>query len=699
MKRLILITLVLSLLAVFFTGCEQLPDGVNDTFNSIKDSVLGIFGKGHEHEFTLVSEKDPTCIRAGVLYYECSCGEAKQEAGGAATGHNYDVDETVEATCHSEGSVKYKCANCGNTYTETSPATGEHVFDESVEASRLVVCVNSPCTAVKDREFENKYKDSIVYKFSDEDLDKFYAIHEEVKAIIDAADAYDPELHTFVEGSELHTQYLAMEAKYEELYDLLEYVVGQYQIAQVEYHMDMKNEEKKSNFDYISEMRVDLVADFYEFSKPIYDSMYRDYYYEGMSEEEIQEFLFDSDAVGNDEYKALSDRNTEIEIAFNDLFDPAKDPLVLELYAEFVSNNKRIAEIMGYDNYLEYAYENVYDRDYSYSDVKTICDYVKEYISPIYIDTYDSWNAITQSGVLTQDDINAYYNQVSDSFFETYQSNKLLNDYIDLLILNADTENQMSFSDEFNKLMSDGNLFRGEYEGAYVTYLYGLNIPIAYFGPGYDTPFTVVHEFGHYMNSMYSDEKYNQSFDLLEMHSQGNEILYLSFLSDKMSRFGYQLCETYNLLVMLDTVVTALAVDTFEQAVYTGYYEGTNADVIMADGLIASDEYDLLFEGIIADFGATGYVSEEYWRYVTVLSPCYYVSYSVSALSVLQLYPMAAEDFDGAKDAYLKLFTYVDNYTDEEDYITVEEVLEYAGLYSYTDEELYKSLYEYISSK
>ena len=77
---------------------------------------------------------------------------------------------------------------------------------------------------------------------------------------------------------------------------------------------------------------------------------------------------------------------------------------------------------------------------------------------------------------------------------------------------------------------------------------------------------------------------------------------------------------------------------------------------------------------------------------MTVQSPCYYVSYSVSAISVLQLYEMANTDgFDVAKESYLKLFTYAD----EDPGMTMEEILEYADMISFNDEELYRSLYNY----
>ena len=711
MKKIIAILVVLVLSCMIFASCEYLPDPVKDTLNPILDK-LGLAEEEldpepdeepeHVHDFVLVNEKAPTCLGNGVSKYECECGESKIEIGDPAKGHTYATSKYVAPTCHSDGTHEEKCVDCGWKRSETLPATGEHVYDESVEASRIIKCSTEYCSSVYIREFDGKYKEEIRYVFSESDLEKFNTIHAELEAIIDAADAYDPALHAYREGTELHRQYLAMEAKYEELYECLEYVVSQYQIAQIEYHCAMEgegSEEALANFEYISELRTALVADFYIFSEPIYNSMYREFYYYGMTEQEILAFIFDSNAVSNPEYKALVDRNNEIEVEFNALANPAMSDSVPTLYAEFVANNNKIAALMGYENYLEYAYENMYDRDYSYQDVAEIADYVKQYIAPLYIATYDKWMALKSGGGLGDADINQYYNQVSDSFFETYESNRLLNDYIDLLAFTSNPDKNMSFSDEFNSLFTDGNLFRGDYDGAYVTSLYGLNIPVAYFGPGYDTPFTVVHEFGHYMNDKYSGGLYNQSYDLLEMHSQGNEILYLAYLQNQLRPVGYQLVETYNLLVMLDTIVTSLAVDAFEQAVYTNTYDGAYSAVIMSDGTITADEYDLLFNSIIEDFGATGYVTSYYWRYVTILAPCYYVSYSVSAISVLQLYPMAQNDFDAAKDAYLKLFTYVDDLASADEYMSAEDVLEYAGLYSYNDERLYSYIYEELYAK
>ena len=695
MKKLFLLILVLALALGCFASCDMLPESVQDGI----DSVLGMVGLGgdedvsdepHEHSFEYTSTKDPTCSLPGKETYTCSCGETEIKEVGEPLGHDFKESGKTAATCNKNGGTKYKCTRCGFSKTDSIPATG-HNFGPFVEASRLIPCLNDYCSYAMLSEGNGKYKEVFVYKFTEEDIAAFDSVYAELDYIISSADPYDPDLHAFDEGSENHDAYLIMEAKYLELDDVLEYVTYQYQVAQIEYHMSMNNTEKKERYDYISQVRTDLVSRYYSFYDEIYDSMFRDYFYYGMTDEEIQAIILECDGISNPEYKALTDRNKEIELEFYDIVSPETDERVPVLYAEFVENNKRIAELMGYDNYLEFAYENVYERDYTYQDVQLVVGNVKKYMTSIYSDVYGEWNNIVAN--LTTEAYDAYTTYVLSSFFSDYEANTQLNDYIDLMAFTSNPDKNITFSDELNNLMSDGNLFIGQYKGAYVTHIYEVDIPIAYFETTtYSGAFTVAHEFGHYMNEIYSGGKYSQSFDLLESHSQGNEMLFLSYLKNNggLTEDGMHMVEVYELVSMLDSIMHALAVDTFEQAVYTDTYSGVNASKIMADGAITADEYDFLFESIIQDLGGSANMSGEYWRYVTISSPCYYVSYAVSAISVLQLYTMANNDFDAAKEAYLKLFSYVDEYEKGADYMTMEEVFEYAGLYSFTDPELYK---------
>ena len=650
---------------------------------------LASCGQGHVHKFVAYESKAATCTKDGYQKLKCGCGEESEEVL-PKLGHDMQYYTSSSPTCTTKGTVKNKCTRCTKIeVVEEIPALG-HEMSEVVEASRIVSCTRKGCNHLEFPEGNGKYAETLEFTFGDDDKDILEAKHNELVAILDEAEDYDPDLHALTKEGELAEAYAAAETLYEEYSDLIFEAQGQYSIAMTLYYCNHRNDELEQRYNDMQTYYTDLVAKFYSLSQPWYDSMFREFFFEGATEEEINAFLFDSNAYANEEYTELKNRNDAIELEFNEITNPENDENVPEQYAEFVANNTRIAEILGYDNYLEYAYENVYDRDYTYQDAAQFVDYVKEYIVPVYNSIYSKWSRITgYSGGLTQKDIDTYYSVVSNSFFEDPLGNKLFNDYIDdmNMAFTSNPEKQISFSDTLNDLMSDGNMFRGTYEGAYVTYIRGVNLPIAYFGKGYDSASTIAHEFGHYMNEIYNDDEYSQSFDLLETHSQGQEMLFLDYVKDKLSGNALKLVETYSLLSTLQTIILATQVDCFEQAIYLNKYEGPGAEEIMKDSKITADEYDAVYAGLSEYLGIhENYRVDEYWRYVTISSPCYYISYAISGVNALQIYANAKEKgFDSAKESYLKLFTY----TDVNPEMTTEEVLLYAGLTSYVDEQTF----------
>ena len=690
MKKLLAL-IVMLLLAFSLASCDDLPEALQGPL----DSIMGMLGveETHEHEFVQYESKRAFCERDGYVKYKCACGEEKEEII-PKLGHDVQYNiSTTAPSCTMGGTIYNRCSRCTYNENETIPRLG-HEWGEFEEYSRLIVCTRDKCSATQlvKSETAGKYEEALAFKFGDTEKAALSDIHNELAAILTNAAAYDPALHGITTEGELYDEYKAAEALYEQYSDLIFEAQGQYSIAMTLYYCDQRNADLEKIYNDMQTYYTDLVASFYSLSQPWYDCKFREFFFEGATEDEIKAFLADSAAYSDEEYMALKNRNDEIELEYYGITSPEGGEKVPELYYEFVQNNKQIAEILGYDNYLEYAYENVYDRDYSYEDAALFVEYVKKYIVPIYNDIYDKWVRITSSR-LSENDLKLYNALGVNSFFDDALGNKLFNDYIDdcEMAFTSNPDKQISFSDTLNNLMVDGNLFRGSYKGAYVTYVRGVNVPIVYFGNGRSGASTVAHEFGHYMNEIYNDDMYNQSFDLHETHSQGQEMLFLQYIKN-LGIYGgttLELAETYQMLNAIYIIVLATQVDCFEQAVYLDSYDGSGADEIMADGTITADEYDDLFAALSVDFGISkDYREDTYWRRVTISSPCYYISYAVSAVNALQIYANAANDFNAAKESYLKLFTY----TDVDPDMTLEEVLEYAGLTSYTDEKTFKNI-------
>ena len=694
-----LLTLALMLVLVFaLASCSFLPEDIEATINGF----LGIGGPSDqpdehtEHNFVLAETIKATCEEDGAEVYRCECGE-EQRTTLPATGHNVQLVSSKESTCIRKGSETYRCFNCGGLNETIYYDALGHDFGTATEPSRFTFCNRAGCEKVNNKlDADGKYKEDLTFDFTADHETEITAKLTEIMGILDAAPKYDPALHGYAESGALADEYKTVDDLHTELYDLVMHVIAQRQIAEIDYYCNMSNSELEERYSYMMDYYTALIADFYSLSQPFYDSCYRDFYYYGMTEAEINEYLFDSNAVSNPEYTALKSRNDELELLVLEL--NYADPQIPELYKEFVENSNKMAQILLGDpnaTYLDYAYENVYGREYTPDDVALITEYVGKHLSGVYESYYSIFIKNYVNCTLAGTDRSDYKSQVEYSFFENQKSNITVNDYIDKMSFTANPDKQISFSDELNGLVTNGNLYRGVYSGAFVTYISTFDIPIAYFSSGYDTPFTIVHEFGHYMNEVYNRSEYEQSYDLLEMHSQGNEMLYLAALKGQITDAAYEQTKVDHIAEMLNTVMASLAIDAFERAIYTDSYSGANEDVIMADNTITPDEYDMLFKSVLKNLGADGKVNEDYWRYgMTFRSPCYYVSYAVSALSVMQLYTMAETDgFDAASEAYLKLFTY----TDVDPEMNDEEVLNYAGLYLYTDEALYSSLGEFLS--
>lgn len=390
----------------------------------------------------------------------------------------------------------------------------------------------------------------------------------------------------------------------------------------------------------------------------------------------------------------LSQYNTEISKS------SPSTTTIASLYEQLVNKNNQLAVLYGYDNYMTYAYENVYNRDYTPTQTKAMSAFVKQYIVPLYTSINakfeTAYNALDGDDV-TDSDINLYNGLLFDSLFtkttskyfdEVKDAIDLISDYFKYL----DSSNDVMFYDAVEELFKNGNYFVGQAEGAFTYYMPQVDNTILYFdntdyGDGtyyYSTSFTFVHEFGHYYENVHNLTKSGErplSYDFCETQSQGNEMMFLAWLgSNTTASKGYNAVKYSQLANMLQTVLNATAVDEFEQAVYTGSYEGYTT--------LNANNYQDLYDTICTKYGINDEeYGNTYWMSVCFDNAAYYISYAMSALPSIEIYAKAvAEDggLDAARTAYLTLFTNTST-----NYNTV---LAAAGLHNAFEEALYTDL-------
>ncbi len=662
-----------------------------------------------EHEWKLSTTTAATCANAGTEIYVCKyCKTEDVREVGEALGHTWETKEVKK-----NGVVvgtDTKCVVCGaDDYFRFN------YNQESGKNERL--------------ESERTYDDVFVYNFTEEKKTEIDAAYDVVLGKLETAEIYDETKHKNVptkdeKGNDVYDHeaayYIANKEGFEhETYDpyvdYIDYVTEQYQYAYVFYCV-YDNDEWEEKYNSISDYRTDMVKNYYALFRKIHETQYREFFFskeEGWTDEDIQVALTMSDTYGKEEYASLNKRADEILLEFREIErDVDTNTKVLDLYEEFVGINNQIATLAGYDNYVEYAYENVYEREYSPEDVEQMRAFCKEYLAPLYKKIYTKYRS--SSSVSLSDEAKNYKAALLDkSLFDNSLTTEIVADYLSTLN-STDFDKGIFFYDEVNKLFKNGNYFTGKHDGAFSYYIPAQDATILFFGPGsYSGAFTFVHEFGHYYQNIYNPGL-SLNMDHDETQSQGNEMLMLSWLEDYLDeKLGGKHADLYdavkydNLFNSLAIVMLATAVDEFEQAVYTGSW-GTSYKY--QD--ITKDKYDRLFEDIMKEYGISGSLNPSYWRYVVIEAPCYYISYAMSALPSMGIYVKAEkEGFAAAKESYLKLFAFSDEESlckvletqdddgivDKEVTATYEEILNYCGLNGPFQEQLYKDLSEYLA--
>ncbi len=603
----------------------------------------------HEHEYTNAMLSNATCTESAVARLTCACGDTKTVPVGEPLGHDFLDDAPSRIRfCLREG--------CGKTVMPDS----EHKTDRT-----------SAFGEEMKREMDGQY--------------------ENLLSTLNEVGRYEANAHSYQKDSALDKKNQAFEADFKEYERAVSNLSLHYQYAAIAYHVDSKNAEA-----------VQLYNDAYQYYNvaknnyngiyvKAYDSAFREYFYHGWTEEKIQNTLRQYGGYNDGTLTDLQNENVELTVRFQSI-DPATNDDVLTIYDEFSKNNNQIALLLGYENYMEYAYEKVYAREYAYTDFDGFYDYVRRYLSPAYVRLNTRLTEAFASPDYTEAEKQEYNAVMGGSFFKDFIPNQTVNDFMQTLSVSKG-ETTYRYGERLENLFEQGDYYLGTYKGAYTWYLSKEGKPIVYFGETYQNPFTFTHEFGHYMNSVYNGGKI-RAYDTLETHSQGLEMLYLAYLKEEITPSVYELVKAKNMWDGLTTIFYSTSVNRFEQAIYTGTYSGVNDEAIMADGKITYDEYDYLYKSILQELGVDGILRDNYWRFVTVKNPCYYISYAVSMACSLQFFVKAeAEGLAAASEAYLKTITYANDHAGW----NYKQVLKGANLYTYDEEALFLSIAEYLT--
>lgn len=323
-----------------------------------------------------------------------------------------------------------------------------------------------------------------------------------------------------------------------------------------------------------------------------------------------------SDAsLGDDEYYRLYD-------AYNAGFNARAGAIFLDQ----LKIRDEIAKTLGYSDYAAYGYD-VYERDYTLADAKTLQDAVKTYIVPVFIrasdaaDTYDLADAS-----FAQDDFLGALGGVSAGH------SPLLGEAVGYMLQNK----LYDFAPDVNKM-----------DGSFTTYISDYSAPFIFSqwtGESTDIT-TILHELGHFTSYYYNAAAGYSATDSIDLAEVDSQALVLLFSGDYGSFYGGLANEAVQ-DVLLDAMYSLLSgcmEDEFQQAVYQ------NPSMTL-------DEMNALYKRLAVEYGLDevyGYTGTE-WTLIshTFQTPMYYISYAVSMVPALELYERAQTDPAGAWDCY-----------------------------------------------
>ena len=469
---------------------------------------------------------------------------------------------------------------------------------------------------------------------------------EEIEAMITLEGGEFEEAHAKLKEFEslglVSDDYEAVDAVYLEFEDMYYYLDTQISLANIVYDLDHNDKEASSRYLDNYELFGDLYNEYMMTCSKLYlESPISDQLFADWTEEDINYLL-----SYTPEIQELRQENEEILVAYNELSGMSAQTKGAEMFAQIITNNNRIAELRGYDNYYLYATKEIYGRDYTVEEINEFKGHIKDHIIPQLTKLYQRW--YTKYSWLSTTDRNFMVNFLYEPF-DSFQTN-YLEEYVNSFD-NSTGEGFRHLFENRNIVFADAD---NSHHSAYQTYLEDYETPFCLFGSDGQSTTTIVHEMGHYYAALYNPDV--SSYDIAETQSQANEFLFMRYAKSIMSADRYDAIENYNVYNAVAMIIICAIIDDFEQEIYSREsVEG-----------FTYDDFKAIMDEVCEEYGGTEFINTNitdihgYWTQVCPNSPVYYISYATSSIAALSIYAVAQDDEAEGREIYRKLIEEID---------------------------------------
>ena len=293
-----------------------------------------------------------------------------------------------------------------------------------------------------------------------------------------------------------------------------------------------------------------------------------------------------------------------------ELYYDKYEPILGEIYIRLVGVRQEEAAYFGYDSYEAFAYDWLYERDYSPSDTEALLEQIRAELAPLYdeLALNDRWDALRYTEVNKRENLEALRTAaeaMGGTILDAFQEMKRYELY------------DIDISEKKGDL-------------SYQTYLYSYDNPFVFVKTeGWsDDILSFGHEFGHFVDAWYN---YNgtDNNDLAEVFSQGMEYLLLSRVPED---YREELTD-YKLLDTVDTFTQQGSFAEFEREVYARPAAEWTPERLNELSLKLAKDYGYFQEGQ-EDYYAKSWIDINHF----FDNPFYVVSYVVSNDAAFQIY-------------------------------------------------------------
>ena len=352
-----------------------------------------------------------------------------------------------------------------------------------------------------------------------------------------------------------------------------------------------------------SPIREELEGDAY-FGEGFFDS------YQGESiYDEVFLNLLEREADLTGQYYDLSEQALAYEYGSEAYYSACADAMAA-LLVELIGLRQEIARYCGYEDYVSFANDFYYYRDYTAAQTEGYLRDIAEYMVPMY-------RNLDREEMLKLADV---YSGEMETFAYVKQAAKEMG----------------GLTAEAFSVMESGGLYdigygENKYAASFEIYLPGYYLPFVFVNPGltrYDC-LTLSHEFGHFCNDYASYGSY-AGVDVMEVFSQGMEYLMLCYGEDTENLTRVKMADSLCLFV--------------EQAAFASFegrmYELTGEELTV-------EKLYALYDETAKKFGldAVGYDKREFVSITHIYTnPMYIQSYIFSNDAAMQLYGMEQEN-------------------------------------------------------